>query len=112
MTDKISINAEASGRLSRANYGNRNGYDIQSTIFEKTLLHELTAYTKQSIVHFIDDRQACYDRQLPEIGLLVERSFGIHKTEAEVLFKTLKNFRHFLSSAYGISTEMYGGHYD
>lgn len=110
--NRTSVISENKGRLSYANYGNRKCYDIQTSILEKTLLYEITFFTQQSTVHFIDDRQTCYYRQIPEIDFLTECSFGIYESEAEMFTKILKKFRYHLFSAYGISDEIYGGHYN
>ena len=104
--------AEQSNRLSTANYGNRKGYDINTAILEKRLIHDTSAYQKYPTIHYTDDRQACYDRQLPEIGLLAERSFGMSEEESSLLMQVLKNFNHFLATAYGIAKTSYGGHND
>ena len=79
---------------------------------EKSLIHGLTLFTNYSTIHYIDDRKACYDRQLPEIGLITEMSFGMHQQEVNLLNGVLQNFNHYLSTAYGIANRKYGGHND
>lgn len=112
ITNRTVIVAEKSNRLSCANFGNRKGYDISTAILEKTLIHNITYLNDHPTIHYIDDRQACYDRQLPEVGLLVERSFGMPETQAMLLQTMLKNFKHYLATAYGTSKNFYGGHSD
>ena len=112
VTQRTAVNAEKSSRLSTANYGNRKNFNIQTAILEKTLIHNIANSTHQPTIHYIDDRKSCYDRQLPEIGLLTQQSFGMHQREASFFCQILKNFNHYLLTACGISANYYGGHYD
>lgn len=112
LTHRSSVNAEIFPRLSKQNFGNRKGYDINTAILQKKVIKDLVNTKNLPFIHYIDDRKACYDRQLPEIGMLVEISFGIAPQVAELFCKVLKNFEHHLSTAYGVSDEFYGGHND
>ena len=112
VSQRTSIHAETSPRLSKANYGNRKHYNIQTAILEKSLIHDLASVTHLPTIHYIDDRKSCYDRKLSEIGKLTERSFGMHRSEVSFLCRILKNFNHYLLTAYGISDNFYGGYYD
>ena len=112
VTNRSAIVAEDSERLSKYNYGNRKGYDIHSAIVEKSFINDLTSFTNYATIHYIDDRKVCYDRQLPEIGFITELSFGMHQQEVNLLNGVLQNFNYYLSTAYGIAKEKYGGHND
>lgn len=96
ITLRNSERAERSDRLSCFNFGNRRNYDIQTAILEKQVIKDTANTLHLPIIHYLDDRQACYDRQLPNLGLLAERSFGLHEKEAHILCKILQKFRHHL----------------
>ena len=108
VTLRNSPRAEQSQRLSRFNFGNRAGFDITTALLEKQLIKEITNISHVPLIHFVDDRMACYDRQLPAIGLLAEQSFGMHAKEASLLCDILHNFSHFVMTGHGLSTESYG----
>ena len=112
VTNRNSIIAENSPRLSQYNFGNRKCFDITTAILEKQLLKEVINLQNVPCIHFVDDRRACYDRQLPAIGLLAEQSFGMDKREANLLCHVLQNFEHHLSTAFGVSSQSYGGKSD
>lgn len=112
VTLRNSKRAEKSNRLSIYNFGNRKNFDIQTALLEKQLIKDSATVNNLPILHYLDDRQACYDRQLPDIGLLTERSFGMNVNEAVMLCDALKKFRHFISTGHGIACQSYGGQND
>ena len=77
----IGVRAEQSleddPRISKFNYGSRTNYSIENAILEKRLMYDLALRNGKEMMHNISDLEACYDRQLPNIGCLVEESVGV-----------------------------------
>ena len=101
--------SEMSCCLSAYNFGNRKGKDINTALLEKQLMKDAVNITNYPAVQYIDDRMSCYDRQLPSIGLIAERSFGMTFSEALTLYKVMANFKHYIMTGHGLSTRSYGG---
>ena len=64
--------------------------------------------TKQTIYNFTD-LQSCYDRQLANIGSIVEESVGRQRSAMKLFTKMMPRFKHYISTGYGVSKEHYGG---
>ena len=58
------------------------------------------------------DLEACYDRQLPNTCSIVQESVGTDRREIKLIIKTIRNFRHYLCTNFGISQNYYGGELD
>ena len=52
--------------------------------------------------------KACYDRQLPNIGCLVEESVGVEREPAKLFARLLPVMNHFICTSFGISSDYYG----
>ena len=48
-------------------------------------MHDASMRTSQPTMHNISDLKACYDRQLPNVGCMVQESVGVAR-EAAMLF--------------------------
>ena len=48
-------------------------------------MYDLAIRDRNKMMHNISDLEACYDRQLPNIGCLVEESVGVER-EPSMLF--------------------------
>ena len=59
-------------------------------------------------IHTISDLQACYNRQLPNIGCVVLESVGVNRNATRLLQKVLPIMQHHVATDYGISDEYYG----
>ena len=59
-------------RLSKYNYGSRRNYSIDTAILEKRLMYDNSIRDGKITIYTISDLQACYDRQLPNIGCMVQ----------------------------------------
>ena len=103
--DKNIINDE---RLSKYNYGSRRHYSIETAILEKRLMYDSALRTGKPTMHTISDLKACYDRQLPNIGCMVQEAVGVNRHAAKLIQNILPIMQHHVATDYGISTESYG----
>ena len=96
-------------RFSTANYGSRRNYSIESVILEKRLIIDNSLNTLNYTIYNFTDLKLYYDRQLPNLGSIVEESV-VRKRKPMILYtKIMPKFRKYVSTGYGISCEYYGG---
>ena len=60
------------------------------------------------MMHNVSDLEACYDRQLPIIGCMVEESVGFEREPAKLFAKLFPVVNHRMCISYGISKEWHG----
>ena len=99
---------ESDSRVSKFNYGSRTNYSIDNAILEKRLMYDLALRDGSEMMHNISDLEACYDRQLPNIGCLIEESVGVEREPALLFAKILPVMEHHICTSFGISKEFYG----
>ena len=61
------------------------------------------------MIHNISDLKACYDRQLPNLGYLVEEAVGVNREASKVFAKILPIMNYHICTDYGVSEKYYGG---
>ena len=100
---------EEDERFSKSNYGSRKNYAIESALLEKRIIfdHSLLG-CKQNIYH-LTDLQSCYDRQLVNIGSIIEESIGVNRNGMQLFSKIIPRWKHYIYTSFGISNMYYGG---
>ena len=96
-------------RFSIANYGSRRNYSIESAILEKRLIIDNSLNTLNHTIYNFIDLKSCYDRQLPNLGSIVEESVGRKRKPMILYTKIMLKFRKYVSTGYGISSKYYSG---
>lgn len=105
-------NIEDDTRISKCNFGSRQGYLVENALLEKRLLYESNLFTEQKIVHTISDLEVCYDRQMPNYACMVGESIGVERSPCILFSKLIPRFTHYLCASFGISSITYGGDHD
>ena len=108
-TSRTRERIEDDERVSKCNFGSRQGYSVESAILEKRLLYESNIFTEEKVVHTISDLAACYDRQLANLCCLAEETVGVERNPCIVFLKLIPHFHHYVSTSFGISNLRYGG---
>jgi hypothetical protein len=103
---------ENDDRFSKANYGSRQNYSIESAILEKRLIFDNSMLSGKKTIYTITDLQSCYDRQLAEIGGILEESVGKDRSAMKLIAKVIPNWRHYVCTGFGASSTYYGGEED
>ena len=103
---------ENDDRFSKANYGSRQNYSIESAILEKRLIFDNSMLSGKKTIYTITDLQSCYDRQLAEIGGILEESVGKDRSAMKLIAKVIPNWRHYVCTRFGASSTYYGGEED
>jgi len=81
-------------------------------ILEKRLIYNNSKIQYEETVHNITDLEACYDRQLANIGSIVKESVSINRKIAQLIAKVIPVFKHYVCTSYGISIHFYSGQFD
>ena len=63
-------------------------------------------------VHTVSDLEECYDRQFPELCVLVKELLGANRKAVKLATKVLPRFEHHLGTDNGVSKEKCGGEKD
>jgi len=103
---------EKDPRFSKANYGSRKNFSIESAILEKRLILDHSLLSQKETIYNLTDLKACYDRQLSKIGSIVEESTGRNRKAMVLFTKIMPHFKHHVQTGYGISERYYGGKED
>ena len=61
------------------------------------------------MLYHLTDLQSCYDWQLVNVGAMVKESTGRSRRVIKLITKGIPNWNHYLSTAFGISLDYYGG---
>ena len=101
-------NLDSDSRLSTFNYGSRKNYSIETALLEKRLMYDLAVRDGKPMMHTVSDLKACYDRQLPNLGCMVQESVGIEREPAKLFAKLLPVMQHHICTSFGISKQYYG----
>ena len=100
---------EEDERMSKSNYGSRKNYSIENAILEKRLVMDKSLISCKKTTCHLTDLKSCYDRQLVNIGGLIEESIGRDRDVMKMLTKLMPRWKHYVSTAHGISEEYHGG---
>ena len=101
-------NIKIDERLSKFNFGSRKHYSIDSALLEKRLVYDTSKYNNKPTIHLLSDLEACYDRQIPSLGRIVEEALGVNRKAIKLLCNTVSRFKHFTCTGFGISKKYYG----
>ena len=99
---------EKDNRFSKANFGSRKNYSIVSAILQKRLIFDDSLISRQHAICTMTDLKANYNRQLSNIGSVVEESIGRNRCAMRLYAKIIRHFQNHVNTVYGISEE-YGG---
>lgn len=100
---------EKDSRFSKSNYGSRKNYAIESAILQKRIVFDNSLNSMKPTIYNFTDLKSCYDRQLANIGSIVEESIGRSRHAMKLFTKLMPRFKHYISTGYGTSDTYYGG---
>ena len=60
-------------------------------------------------MHLLSDLEACYNRQMPAIGGMVEGALGVNRRAINAIVTTVSTFKYFAGTGFGISKESHRG---
>ena len=80
---------ESDNRFSKANYSSRKNFLIETAILEKRLTFDNSLLSTKLNVCALTDLQSCCDRQLANIGSVIEESVGHDRLAMKLIGKII-----------------------
>jgi hypothetical protein len=98
--------AESLQVFNEGQYGSRNGRRATDPVFiEEELQLEISRATRKPLVLINYDATACYDRIIPNLGMIVSRKFGVPATVTKTNATTLEGARYHIRTELGLSED-------
>ena len=82
---------ESDSRFWKANYKSRKNYLIESALLEKRLIFDSSILSCKLTICNLTDLQSCYDRQLANIGGMIEELVGRDREAMKLITKVIPN---------------------
>ena len=79
-------------RFSKSNYGSRKNYAIESALLEKRIVFDNSLIRCKKNIYHLTDLKSCYDRQLVNIGTLIEESIGVNRNGMQLILKIIPRY--------------------
>ena len=99
--------AEAFQALNDGQYGSRPHRNAIDPVFIEELQCEISRATRKPVVLTNYDATACYDRIVPNLGILVSRKFGINEKITQSNAKTLEHAEYRIRTELGLAATGY-----
>ena len=80
---------EKDDRFSKANFRSCKNFSIESVILEKRLILDNSLLLTKHAIYTLTDLQLCYDRQLPNLGSIIQESIGYNRNAMELFTKLI-----------------------
>ena len=100
--------AEKAKVLADSYWGSRRSRSAQDTSTVKELNYDIAHLRLHEYASKKNDAKACYDRMVPNLIMVISRSFGISRGACRSVGKTFQKTRHHLTTKNGISKESFG----
>ena len=101
--------AELRGLLADEQYGSRKKRSAEKHALNKRLLLDVMRISRTPGVLSANDAKSCYDRILHFATYVSLRRVGVPKAAVVSMIHTLRKMKHKVRTAYGDSTDTYGG---
>jgi len=71
-------------------------------------MYDVAVRDGKPMIHNILDLKACYDRQLLNLGCLIEEAVGVQREASKIFTIVLPIINHYMYTDFGISKTAYG----
>jgi hypothetical protein len=99
--------AEAKQVLNEGQYGSRNGRRATDPVFIEELQLEISQASRKPLVSINYDATACYDRIIPNLGMIFSRKFGVPATVTKTNAVTLEGAQYRIRTELRLSQDSY-----
>ena len=99
--------AEEAGALNDGQYGSRSNRSATDPVLIEELQCEISRATRKPVVLTNYDATACYDRIIPNLGMLVSQKFGVHPKVTESNADTLEQAEYRVRTELGLAPTGY-----
>ena len=90
-------------------FGSVPGKQANVCTLNKALVNDILRQHKRPAALCSNDATACYDRIVHVVASLCLQRLGVDAKTCQVMFGTLQELKHYVSTAYGVSAQAYGG---
>lgn len=102
------LQAETLGLIPAEIYGSRPHHQANICALNKVLTYDVLRQNHCLAALCSNDATACYDRIVHAVASLCMQRLGVCSKTCDVMLGTLQEVQHYISTAYGLSTESYG----
>ena len=99
--------AERNNQIPPEAYGSRKGYRAIDCALNKVLTADIIRQRVMIAALCSNDAKSCYDRIVHAVAILAMRRLGVTAETCHVMFGTLQQVEHYVSTTYGTSQEPY-----
>ena len=99
--------AEDLETLNQGQYGSRTGRSAVEPVYIEEMQCEISRATRKPLVLTNYDATACYDRIVPNLGMIASRKFGVAASVAKATAETLRTAEYRVRTELGISERGY-----
>jgi hypothetical protein len=89
-------------------YGGVPGRRANICVLNKVLMYDLIRQRRRVAAICSNDATSCYDRIIHVVASICMQRLGVDATTCEVMFGTLQELQHFVTTAYGRASSSYG----
>jgi hypothetical protein len=101
--------ADALGLIPAEAYGSCLGHRSNICALNKVLTYNIIRQQRIPAALCSNDAMSCYDRIVHAIASICMQRLGIAPSTCKLMFGTLQHIQHHVATAYGMSSEHYGG---
>ena len=99
--------AEATDLLNMGQYGSRTGRRATDPVLIEEMQYEISRATRKPLLLTHYDATACYDRIIPNLGMIVSRKFGVPAEVTRMNATTLEQATYLVRTELGLSPTGY-----
>ena len=99
--------AEDNGLIPNEVYGSRKGHRAVDCALNKVLANDVIRQKALLAALCSNDAASCYDRIVHAVAALCMRRLGVSSDACHVMFGTIQQVEHYVSTAYGCSKDSY-----
>ena len=101
---------EKDNGVSKSNYRLWLYYSLENSALEKRLVYNNSLLAGNHNIYNMTDLQACYDRQLVQIELIVWELVGVERKQIKLLTKILLIIEYYMCESFKVSKKYYREH--
>jgi hypothetical protein len=99
--------AEDLRTLNDGQYGSRSNRNATDPVFIEELQCEISRATRKPVILTNYDATACYDRIIPNLGMLVSQKYGVHESVTSCNAATLEQAEYRIKTELGLASTGY-----
>lgn len=91
-----------------SNWGSRNDRSSQDVAIVKEVHYDTIHLILKEYATMENDSKSCYHRTMPNLGMLISRSFGLSKKVCKTVGRTFEKTKHHVATRNRVSKSIFG----